>query len=214
MATKKKTMLLRRGLVPQNNNLAQGTYGKALNRFDHIYYDRFTVLNSVPEHNMFTTALGGNDEYGVPKTLADTNMQVGGSLPKGQRFTVHGFKIDLVTGLSTALAATSIKYLYYLLADTTVQFKISGQDPVFTMDMQDMLGACTLLAFTQAATGDNIPLILPKYRGIVPINIPIVLSEQTNFGINVKHAHNGNYTSAVDGIFIKVGMVGVLERFV
>lgn len=192
-------------------NLARGTHAAGGEVLDWTYYDSFNVSASLSV-NMFQTALGQGT---TPKTLDITNMTTGGSIPTGQRMTIHRIKLTYVSQSSYwASAGTAIIQKFYnLLTKSTFEFKIPGKDSLLTLRLDEILGAATLCADVPTYSGDNIPLISPRYHGIFPLNKPIILAEQTAFSCLVTHQVAPDSTLyGTTGDLIKIGLNGILER--
>lgn len=190
-------------------NLERGTHSRSGEIMDWSYYDSFNVSAALSV-NMFQTAIGQSS-----KTLDITNMTSGGQIPTGQRFTVHRIKMLYVSqSTSWASAGTSqVQKWYSLLTKSTFEFKIPGKDSLLTLTLQELLGPATLVHCQPTVSGDNIPIIQPRYSGIFPLNKPIILAEQTTFGCLVTHQTAPDaslYTGTGD--LIKISLNGILER--
>lgn len=192
-------------------NLNQGTHARGGEVMDWTYFDTFNVSASL-SINMFQTAYG----QGSPaKTLDNTNMTANGQIPTGQRLTIHRIKMFYVSQSTYwASGGTAIVQKWYnLLAKTTMEFKIPGKDSLLTLTLQELLGPATLVADVPTVSGDNIPIIKPRYSGIFPLNKPIILAEQTQFGVLVTHQTAPDSTLyGTTGDIIRIGLNGILER--
>lgn len=190
-------------------NLERGTHSRSGEIMDWSYYDSFNVSAALSV-NMFQTAIGQSS-----KTLDITNMTSGGQIPTGQRFTVHRIKMLYVSqSTSWASAGTAqVQKWYSLLTKSTFEFKIPGKDSLLTLTLQELLGPATLVHCQPTVSGDNIPIIQPRYSGIFPLNKPIILAEQTTFGCLVTHQTAPDSTLYTGtGDLIKISLNGILER--
>jgi len=187
------------------SSLDKGTYSSGGEVVDWTYYDQFVVTNGVNIIRTFTQGIG---QGSTPKTLDYTNMTLGGQIPNRQRMTIHALKMHYTT--SAARGTATVQYLYSLLNQTTLEFMITGKDSLLTTTLQELMGACTLFALTPTNSGDNIPLIMPRYVGQLRLRIPIVLSAQTPFEVRVTHQTTPNV--ALNGDLIRLGLHGKLER--
>lgn len=191
------------------NNLDRGTHARGGEIMDWSYYDSFNVSATL-SINMFQTAVGQSG-----KSLDQTNMTANGQIPTGQRMTIHRIKMFYVSQSSYwASAGTAIIQKWYnLLAKSTFEFKIPGKDSLLTLTLQELLGPATLCADVPTVSGDNIPIIQPLYSGIYPLNKPIILASQTQFGCLVTHQTAPDSTLyGTTGDIIKIALNGILER--
>jgi hypothetical protein len=196
------TMRAQRALQPAGlPNLKKGTYSIYGEKIDWSYYDTETISNSVSSISLFTVPEAGT------KTKDLTNMSAAGQIPTGQHFTIKAIKMmyKAVSGWTSA----EIEKWYALLAGSTMEFKIQGKDSQLVLTLQELLGACSLLSIIPAATY-NLPIILPRYHGIYPLNNPIVLAEQTQF--SVKITHTAAPAAALAGDLLKISLNGILKR--
>jgi hypothetical protein len=186
-------------------DLTKGTRSEnTLRLLDWTYYDSMSCLSTVLQNRFFTVGLGGT------KTLDQTNMKNNGQIPTGERLTTHRLKAFITT--ATALGTAAVQNLYTMLTKTTVEVKISGADSVLTITLQELFGLTSLVALTPTAAGDNIPLALaqPRFHGIFPLNKPIIWAQNEN--VEVLLTHQVAPAAALDGVIIKLGLNGILER--
>lgn len=201
--------------VRKKRNLSQGTYSTTGEKLGFSYYDtQLVVASSTSPMNFFQAAQGQplNGVGGAIKTLQHTDMTTSGQVPRGQRMTIHVLKI-MYTAV-TALSGANILKFYTMLANTTMEFVITGKDSILTLTLQELLGAATLIIPTVASgTGTELQarIMLPRYHGMFPLSPPIVLAEQTNFYIRVT-PQVAMPSSGLDGDYLKLSMSGILER--
>lgn len=168
------------------------------------YWSSCFLLNTNPSHNLFTVQKGGSFE-GTVQTEDDTNMIVGGAIAQAQHFTVRAIKV-LIANSGAAVAETALAHFYEMLSQTTVDFLF----PSVVMGqwvLQELLGAATLFPLIPVA-GDNISQIQPRYHGIFPLNIPIVLPALQTFSVNVVHQQPHN--ADLNGFKLMISLAGRL----
>lgn len=180
-----------------------GTYGLEGERLDWTYYDTATLAVATTTHRLFTNPLGAGG-----KTLDQTNLTQAGQIPQGQQLQVKAIKVMYRT--AAVKGTVSVQALYDLLATTTVSLKLANKETMGQWTLQELVGAATLFAVTPTAAGDNIPLILPKYHGIFPLNTKIILAALTPFEVTVQHHVAVGATLATDQL--KIGLSGTLIR--
>lgn len=185
------------------NTLQQGTYGAAGEVLDWSYYDSFSLLSTVVSNRLFTVPLGQ-----ASKTLANTNLTSAGQIPQGQRFTIRAIKIFYKT--SAAKATAVVQNYYDFLGNTTVQFIIPNKGPMGQWTLLELLGVSSAFALTPTASGDNIPLISPRFHGIYPLNTPLTLAALTPFYVEVTQQVAGASTLDTDRLLIS--LAGTLVR--
>lgn len=180
-----------------------GTYGLEGERLDWTYYDTATLAAATTTHRLFTNPLGSGG-----KTLDQTNLTQAGQIPQGQQLQVKAIKVMYRT--SAVKNTASVVSFYDMLAQTTVSVKLANKETMGQWTLQELVGAATLFALTPTAAGDNIPLILPKYHGIFPLNTKIILAALTPFEVTVQHHVAVNAALANDQL--KIGLSGTLIR--
>ena len=152
----------------------------AADKFDYSYYDRMVMSATVTETRLFQSPVGQNS-----KTLADTNMKVGGSMPNGTNFKAHALKVIYTSSTEKA----TMENFYKMLANTTVEIILDGKADLGTYTLAEIFGAPINVATTIATTGigskDNIQMSVVK--GIVPFNYPITLAGLQQFEVKVRH---------------------------
>jgi len=185
--------------------LDKGTYSSGGEVVDWTYYDTLVMANTTTIWRQFTQGIG----QGSPaKTLDYTNMTLGGQIPNRQRLTIREIRLHYTTSAMRNTAA--VQLFYKMLCSTTLEFMITGKDSLLTVTLQEILGASTLFALTPTTSGDNIPIILPRYSGKFLLRIPIILSAQTPFEVRVTHQTAPD--AALNGDFLRLGLHGKLER--
>ena len=167
------------------------------------YYDQISLLSTTLTHTFFVTGTG------TGKNLSQTNMPTSGQLPQGQSFVIH--EIGLLYSTDTVSGTTDLLEWYKVLANTTVEFKVTGKDSLFTITLQELCGASTLFAITPTAAGDNISQIQPWYRGVWKLKkYPITIGATQTF--NIEMVHHVAPSADLDGNLVKLFLRGDLRR--
>jgi hypothetical protein len=188
------------------NNLKSGTYtreGEVLSGYS--YYDTVLMSNTVNSHRMFTVP----QSAAKPRDL--TNMTIGGQMPSGQKLTIFNIKVFLCG--AAAIDETVLVHLYDMISRSTVDLVIENKAPMLTLTLQELLGAASLFELTPSVAGDNISgQILPRFHGIYPLNIPIVLQELTPFEVLFVHQAAVANNEALNNVRVKISLNGELLR--
>ncbi len=170
---------------------------------DFSYYDTISLLSTTLTHRYFVVPLGQ-----AGKTLADTNMVLAGLLPQGQNMTVKAIKMFYVT--DTAFATADIQLFYDLIKNTTLEFIVPGKENLGQWNLQEIMGMSTMISMIPAVAGDNIPLNMPRYHGVFPLNRSIKIGATQAFEVRLQHHVAPN--SSLDGNFMMVSLYGKLIR--
>jgi hypothetical protein len=185
--------------------LQKGTYGiggEVLGSYS--LYDTMVLASGVVTNRMFTTPLGG----AAGRTLDMTNMTQGGQIAQGQNLTVKRLKLFYA---SSALKGTAaIQALYSALAHTTCEIVIPGKDVLGQWTMQELFGVSLAFAMEPTTAGNNLPLIMPVFKGIFSLEIPLVLAALTPFELRV--IAQTPFDSSLNGDFLKIALNGTLRR--
>lgn len=190
-------------------DLKKGTHSIYGEKLDWTLYDAATLDNAQTEYKFFQLAEG----QGTPaKTQNLTNMTSSAQIPTGQR--LRGARIKLMYHAAASMAGqtpeANIAHIYNFLANSVFRFLIPGKDSILTMTLQELMGISTLIPLVPTATY-NVPLALPYFHGIFPLNKKIILAEQTNFTIEVK-CYASTPNAAIKGDVLRIGVNGLLER--
>lgn len=140
--------------------------------------------------NFFQAPIGQNG-----KTIADTNMQLAGQLPTGQKFLVTGIQVDFLAG--NAASATGA-----IVASNTNDMQIVGNGGALTFSIgvknyyqsaplkrfpacQYITGDVALSDATTSAAARVTKIELPKFGGM-PCNInPVMIPSTESFGVSL-----------------------------
>lgn len=187
-------------------NLQQGTYDSRGEKLDYTYYDQASLLSTTLSHRFFTAGLGG----GTGKTLDQTNLQIGGSIPQGQNLRVYNLK-TMITGPTTTLSDAALQNYFDMLRETTVSFRIPGKDALGIWTLQELVGASVNIIHTPTLAANNIALsAVARYVAILPLNQYIELAALTPFELLFEHHVAPNAT--LDAMIVKLGLNGRLKR--
>lgn len=182
----------------------KGAYSSsASEKLEWSYYDTVSLVSTTLVHRYFVNPIGSGG-----KTLADTNFTLAGQLPQGQNFTFHAIKVFYWADAQYATA--NILQFYQLLYETTVEIIITGKDSMGTWTLIELLGASTLTGLTPTVGGDNEPIILPSFKGIYPLNIPIQIGGTGSIELRMTHQVAPN--AALDGDKVRLSLQGKLVR--
>lgn len=185
--------------------LARGTYGRGGEVLDYTFYDSAVLAAATLVHRLFSVPLGG----GAPaKTLDRTNQTQAGMMPQGQNLVVRAIKLWYAS--ANAFATADVQTFYTMLRSSTLEILLPGKDSMGTWNISEILGAATLTAMTPTVAGDNIPLISPRFHGVLPLNTPLVLAALTPFEVRITHHVAVGAALADDLLF--VGLTGTLQR--
>jgi hypothetical protein len=184
--------------------LAKGTYSEGGEVLDKELYDSAVLAAATLVHRLFTVPIGGGG-----KTLDRTNNTVGGMMPMGQNLSIRALKLYYVS--VGAFATVDIQVFYTFLRTCSVEILIPGKDAVWNGTLMHILGAPVLAAITPTVAGDSLPFAQSAaFRGIIPLNTPIVLAAMTPY--EVRLTCNTASGAGLDGDFVYVSLCGTLQR--
>lgn len=187
--------------------MQSGTYKGSGDIIDWTLWDRFDLAVAVLTHRLFVNGLGSG--VGAQRTLADTNVVGATGIPQGQRLFVRAIK-TFYQGEQT-LAAANILLMYRMFQETTLNISIPGKDSYGQWALDELLGLSIQTVLTPAVAGDNERVLTESgARGILPLNLPIVLSALVSFSVVV--VHQVAAATELDDDKIKIGLTGILER--
>ena len=164
----------------QQQILERGTYGNSGEKMDWTYYDTMKIDNTVATYDFYSIP---NGQQG--KNLADTNFPLSSVMPSTENFNVFALKVWFVT--DDDLDTDNRQMIYTMFERTTVEIKIGGKDSMGTFKLIELFGTSSLIALTPTVAGDNIPLIQPSFKGIMPINNRLTLAASTPFRVRLTH---------------------------
>lgn len=176
---------------------------RAMEILDWTYYDTFKLVSTVLTHRLFTVPLGQ-----AGKTLADTNLPNASQLPQGQNLKIHALKIFYFG--SEARIESELQNIYEVLRNSTFRFLVPGKDTLGTWPLSEVMGTPYLVQLTPSVAGDNIPMILPTFKGVYPLNFPLKIGAVQTFEVEIQHHVAPD--AALDNDQIRVGLNGRLRR--
>lgn len=180
-----------------------GSYGTEGDKLDWSYWDEALVAAATLVHRLFTNPLGAGG-----KTLDQTNLTQAGQIPQGQLFDVRAIKL-LYTSAG-AKATADLQSLFTLFARSTVSIKLQNKESMGQWTLQEIMGDALQFALTPTVAGDNISQPQPKFHGIFPLNIPIILAALTPFEVTLTHHAAPNAALANDRL--RISLAGKLTR--
>lgn len=164
-----------------NQMLQSGSYvNDVTGSRDFSYYDDMVIAAAVGTTTLFRNPIGVGG-----KTLADTNMVTAGILPSTQKLTVKAIKVFYAT--VDAFATVDLQAFYTMLRSTTFELQVSNKPVDIQLNLMELFGISLAAAFTPTVAGDNLPMILPRFHGIFPLNRPIVLQGNVQFEVRMSH---------------------------
>lgn len=180
-----------------------GSYGTEGDKLDWSYWDEAQIAVATLVHRLFTNPLGAGG-----KTLDQTNLTQAGQIPQGQLFDVRAIKIMYTTAAMKATADLNSYFL--LLAQSTISVKLQNKESMGQWTLQELMGISSQFGLTPAVAGDNISQPQPKFHGIYPLNIPIILAALTPFEVTLTHHAAPAANLATDRL--KISLAGKLTR--
>jgi len=170
-------------------------------KYDYTYYDTAVLAAATRSHRMFTQSLGGT------KTLADTNMKIGGQVANGKKLVVRCIKFTYV---AKAQKATAFLQQYYdFLDQSTIQILLDGKEDQGTYRLTEMMGASEYISVVPTVPGDNLHQNQSVVNGILKLNEKIVLPALQVFEILLVH-HTATNAALDDDRFV-IGLNGKLK---
>ena len=173
-------------------NLDKGTYAKYLQqRKWWPYYFRRTLNAANQKYTFFTEHVGENN-----LTYADTNMELGGQVPKGQKHTVMYLAAFYQPQASKTIA--ELQHILDFFQSTWIDFQILNLSPQLTITLSELFGNPMPIHVGGGAVGDVL-MSESIYNGVWEFvgKNRIVLAEQITFKINMESstAFNASLTN-------------------
>ena len=186
-------------------NLQEGSYSDGGDRLHWEYYDRFSLAHGTTVNDLFVTANGQNN-----KTMADTNITLGGQMPNSQRFTVRKFAIQYISNTAITAGAT-IELINKWIDNTVMAFQINNKFDLIELPLSRMFGMSFSTAAAMSAATSTLPTQYGIFNGLYILgHAPVVLAGQTGF-----KARFTSYTAndaSIDGDQVRMSMIGKLDR--
>jgi hypothetical protein len=195
--------------VFQMNTIAKqqrGTYSKYGERLYFSYYDTVPLTAAGVDYSLFQTGIGGG---AVPKTIAQTNMTLGGQIPQGQRFVVQALKLFYIS--ASAKVAVDEQTLNNLLAQGVIRIFITGKDAIYSKSIQEILGETFLWSDVSPAATVPYRRSFGIYNGIDNLKKHITLAALTNFEVRLTTPTALGGGNVLVGDSIRVALAGQLS---
>jgi len=180
--------------------LEQGTYNNLFGQIlEYTLYDRFFMLSTVLSTRLFA------DPVGAGRTLADTNMDVGGQIPSAINHTAYILRINyypsiVITGAQELLRHTNFR-------NSTLEINVAGKSRqgIWALDEIMMNPFPVVNTAAEAGTGTG----RGYWVGEKVLNIEVPLASLTSFDVTVIHhtAPDAN----LDNDMFRVMLVGIRE---
>lgn len=201
---------LRAGYYDAVQAMQTGTYKRDGDILDWTSWDRFEVDGTTPTliHRLFVNGLGSPGGVAGNRNLADTNLVGNQGLPLGLKLYVRAIKIFYRA--DEIRTPAEIVAWHDMLANTTINFAIPGKDTYGQWALDEVMNIPVSMMNVPAATNYNPSESSGTYRGILPLNLPIVLASQVAFNITVEH--HVAPAAGLDDDIVKIGLNGILER--
>jgi len=180
-------------------NQQSGTYSLQGEGLDFMYYDSVLLDNAILQHRLFTLPRGQ-----AGKTLARTNMKTAAQVPQGNKMEVFSLGF-YYTGITKYDAPGFIDYRE-MLKDTTIDFIIDGKATVFQAPLQVALGVSQSIEVTDTTQFSSVT----SQKGVIPLNVPIVLAALTTF--EIEFVHHVAPAEALNGDQLTITLNGLLKR--
>ena len=187
-------------------SLDKGTYAKYLQqRKWWPYYYRVKLDATVQKYTFFSQHVG----EGAPAlTYADTNMELGGQMPKGQKHTVWYLAAYYQPQASKTIA--ELQHIRDFLTTTWLDFTILNLSPQLTITLGELFGNPMPLHVGGGAVGDQL-MSQSQYNGIYefPGKNRITIAEQITFKVLTESAAAFNASLTDD--YLMISLIGQLR---
>lgn len=180
-------------------NMQQGSHGRSGEVIAYSLFDTMVLASTTLAYDFFTVPLGQAGKHN-----ADTNNQLAGVMPAGQRFTVEVLKLFLLAPDEVA-TTTVMQEINAMLWNTTAEIYLPGKDNLGYWTLAELFGISTLLPFAVTINGPQ-----PRYTSTYRLSIPVILAAQTSFKVKIVH-HEAPHED-LDDYQLKFIMSGTLER--
>lgn len=184
----------------------QGTYNPEGDNLTFSYYDTFTLAHTTTSNRFFTQGLGTNG-----KTLADTNLNSSGAIPRGQKFICHAIKAYYSGAAGAEKDGTFIRLFGAMLEQLTLEFVIANKSPSLQICGNEMFQLPIMVGIDPTVTVNQSILTQAKASGVYPLGKnPLVLAELVSF--EFRATWQTAYTAALDGDRLKFSLCGELQK--
>lgn len=184
-------------------NLQRGARSPVGQSVQWGYYDTLTLSNTVLQYSFFQAGIGTNN-----KTEAQTNLPTNGAIPQGHRLWVYDIHMQYRgNGLKDN---TFQAIMQAFLWNAYIKVGIVGLDAILHLPVSEMVGQPIMIAF-QSLANQFQPFFPGNFRGIYPLNIPIVLPALQNFGLTM-YTNTAASATVQNGDEMRFTLNGKLER--
>lgn len=174
----------------------------SMERYDYTYYDAAVLDATKQNERMFTVPIGG------AKTLADTNMKVGGQVANGKKLVCKYLKFDYVS--KTIKDEIGLQAIHDFLDQTTLKILIDGKEDYGTWRLTELMGAHEYVVLVPSVPGDNVSgQNTAITKGVYVLNSKIVFPSLQVFEVLLNY--NTLTDVLLDGDRFIVGLNGKLE---
>jgi len=189
------------GQLSAEQKLRLGTYGDTGQALWWSYYDSFLfdAAGANPLEQLFFTQPIGT----AGKTLQDTNMRSGGSIPTGQHLRAEALEIYYAPSGTKTLA--QYQDVIDMMATAVLILDISSKSNQIELPLIQMFGATAPLATSDASAN---PISRSDFQGVWQLPIPVVLAAQTTFSMRINWTAIPN--ASLDGDKLFLSFVGGL----
>ncbi len=185
-------------------SLSRGTYAKYLQqrKWWPLYFRR-KLDATVQKYQFFTEHVG---EGGL--TYADTNMELGAQIPKGQKHTVYYLAAYYQPQASKTIA--ELQNIRDFLTSTWIDFSILNLSPQLTVTLGELFGNPMPLHVGGGAVGDQL-MSQSVYNGVYEFvgKNRITLAQQITFRIDMESAAAFNASLTDD--YLMFSLIGQLR---
>ncbi|MDD5061190.1 MAG: hypothetical protein PHS93_08495 [Candidatus Omnitrophica bacterium] len=173
---------------------------------DWTYYDELLIANAIATIRLFTAPLGGPGA----RNLSMTNMSLSSMIPSTQKLRIRNLKVAYIS--TAALGTAAVDTVYQMIRNTSIELQIINRPVDLQLSLWEVFGTSFLASVVPTVAGDNIPVINPRFHGILPLNSEIILPGNTTFELRV--THHVAPGAALVGDSLRFGLNGILEQVV
>lgn len=188
-------------------NQQRGTYSKYGEKLSYSYFDTVALTAAGVDYSLFQTPIGGG---ATPKTIAQTNMTLGGQIPQGQKFIITKLKFFYVS--AAVKAAANEQTLNDFLAQGVIRIFITGKDAIYSKSVQEVLGQTIIWSDVALAASAPFSRSYSWYTGVDTLKTPITLAALTNFEVRLTTPTALGGGNVLIGDSVRVALSGTLFR--
>jgi len=188
------------------NDFQQGQKsGQQYDDYDCSLWDTLKFAGGVfaPSYRMFTSPLGSQSNGITNKVEADTNMKVGGIVPNGRHFVVHGIAVQCNewTGTNPNMFGA----IGTFAEQAILSVKIDGKSDLGAWTVQELLGL-NFSSSSSTANANGVDLLVNQTPNkAYKLNMPIILPalQPFEFLLQLTRTPNTVATSGLVRIILK-----------